>query len=101
MTDLAAIEALAPAWRELADGAARAPLDSPDWLLPIARRYLRNEELRFLTWWAADQLVGVAPLTLVVKRLASLPARRRHHGRRQRAHLDPMTPHAEPTCRAR
>ena len=75
MTDLAAIEALAPAWRELADGAARAPLDSPDWLLPIARRYLRNEELRFLTWWAADQLVGVAPLTLVVKRPRLRPLR--------------------------
>src|SRR3972149_2495080 len=56
------IEALAPAWRSLARTSARTPFESPDWLLPWWRHYGTGAEPVVVTWWADDDLVGVAPL---------------------------------------
>lgn len=64
LTDLDAVEALLPDWRALADRAAGSALQSPDWLLPLARRYLRAEEPRVLVWRDGSELVGIAPLGL-------------------------------------
>ena len=49
-TDLASVEQLLPEWRALAATSARSALDAPDWLLPLARRYLGRYGVRFLTW---------------------------------------------------
>jgi CelD/BcsL family acetyltransferase involved in cellulose biosynthesis len=62
LTDLAVVEAMLPEWRALADRAAGSALQSPDWLLPLARRYLRGEEPRVLAWREGGELVGIAPL---------------------------------------
>lgn len=64
LADLASVESLLPEWRALTASSARSPLEAPDWLLPIARRYLSGDGLRFLTWRRGGELVGVAPLSL-------------------------------------
>ena len=58
------IDALVPAWRSLAATSAGSPFESPDWLVPWWRHYGAGREPRVLTWWADDELVGVAPLVL-------------------------------------
>ncbi len=72
---LGAAEALLPEWRGLAATSARAPLQSPDWLLPLARRYLASDEHRLLAWRDEDTLVGVAPLGLLADRPRLRPLR--------------------------
>jgi hypothetical protein len=47
LTDLAAVENLAADWRALASSSARSALDAPDWLLPLARRYLTRYGIRW------------------------------------------------------
>ena len=64
LTDLAAVEGLLSEWRTLAATSARSPLEAPDWLLPIARRYLAGYGMRFLAWRRGGELVGVAPMSL-------------------------------------
>jgi len=73
LTDLAAVEAVLPEWRALAATSACSPLEAPDWLLPLARRYLATDAVRFLAWRLDGELVGVAPMSL----LTSGPAPRR------------------------
>jgi CelD/BcsL family acetyltransferase involved in cellulose biosynthesis len=76
LTDLDAVEELLPEWRALAASSARSPLEAPDWLLPLARRYLSRYATRFLTWRDADgTLIGVAPLSLIGDRPALRPVR--------------------------
>jgi CelD/BcsL family acetyltransferase involved in cellulose biosynthesis len=69
------VEALLPEWRSLATSSARAALDSPDWLLPLARRYLAAYGVRCLVWHEGSELVGVAPLSLVADRPPVRPLR--------------------------
>jgi CelD/BcsL family acetyltransferase involved in cellulose biosynthesis len=59
----------------LAASSARAPLDAPDWLLPLARRYLTGYGVRILTWRDGDELVGVAPLSLIADKPPVRPLR--------------------------
>jgi len=75
LTDLAAVEALLPEWRALAASSARSALDSPDWLLPLARRYLTGYGVRVLTWRDSGELVGVAPFSLIADRPPVRPLR--------------------------
>jgi CelD/BcsL family acetyltransferase involved in cellulose biosynthesis len=75
VTDLASVETMLSEWRSLAGTSARAPLDSPDWLLPLARRYLSQYGVRFLAWREAGELAGVAPLSLVADRPRYRPLR--------------------------
>lgn len=75
ITDIPAAEALLPEWRALAASCARAPLQSPDWLLPLARRYLRGDAQRLLAWRDGVRLVGVAPLGLLADRPPVRPLR--------------------------
>jgi CelD/BcsL family acetyltransferase involved in cellulose biosynthesis len=75
LTDLASVEHLLPEWRALSAGSARAALDAPDWLLPLARRYLSHYGVRCLTWRRDGQLVGVAPLSLIADRPPIRPLR--------------------------
>lgn len=75
LTDLDAVEALLPEWRNLAASSARSALDSPDWLLPLARRYLGRYGIRVLTWRSGDELVGVAPLSLIADKPPIRPLR--------------------------
>ena len=75
LTDLAAVEQLLPAWRELSSACATSGLDAPDWLVPIARRYLGGQRLRFLVWHDGADLVAVAPLTLIANRPPLRPIR--------------------------
>lgn len=75
LTDLAAVEGLAADWRTLASSSARSALEAPDWLLPLARRYLTHYGVRFLTWRDSGDLVGVAPLSLIGDRPPLRPVR--------------------------
>jgi CelD/BcsL family acetyltransferase involved in cellulose biosynthesis len=75
LTDLAAVEDLAADWRALASSSARSALEAPDWLLPLARRYLTRYGIRFLTWHDGNDLVGVAPLSLIGDRPPVRPVR--------------------------
>lgn len=75
LTDLASVERILPDWRALAAASARSGLESPDWLLPLARRYLAADEMRFLAWRREEQLVGVAPYSLVRGRVGVVPLR--------------------------
>jgi len=75
LTDLAAVEGLTADWRELASSSARSALEAPDWLLPLARRYLTQYGIRFLTWRDGGDLVGVAPLSLIGDRPPLRPVR--------------------------
>jgi len=69
------VEQLLPEWRALAASSARAALDSPDWLLPLARRYLTGYELRVLAWRDRGRLVGVAPFSLIADKPPVRPIR--------------------------
>ena len=73
LVELDQIEALAPAWRSLARTSARTPFESPDWLLPWWRHYGTGAEPVVVTWWADDDLVGVAPLRRSHARASGLP----------------------------
>ena len=75
LTDLASVERLLPEWRALAASSARSPLEAPDWLLPLARRYLTRYGVRFLAWRDGGELVGVAPLSLIGDRPPLRPIR--------------------------
>ena len=75
LTDLAAVERLLPAWRELSAASATSALDAPDWLLPLARLYLGGQQLHLLAWRDGADLVGVAPLTLIADRPPLRPIR--------------------------
>jgi CelD/BcsL family acetyltransferase involved in cellulose biosynthesis len=75
LTDLTSVESLLPEWRALAASSARAALDAPDWLLPLARRYLSHYGVRFLVWRQEGELVGVAPLSLIADRPPGRPLR--------------------------
>jgi CelD/BcsL family acetyltransferase involved in cellulose biosynthesis len=75
LTDLTAVEKLLPEWRALAATSSRAALDSPDWLLPLARRYLQDYEVRVLAWRDGGQLVGVAPFSLIADKPPLRPIR--------------------------
>ncbi len=76
LTDLAAVERLLPEWRALAASSARSPLEAPDWLMPLARRYLARYGSRFLAWRdASGELAGVAPLSLIGDRPPVRPIR--------------------------
>lgn len=59
-----AIEGVRRAWCELATRAARSPFDLPAWLLPWLHHYGAQWQPFLLTWWQANDLVGVAPLVL-------------------------------------
>lgn len=75
-TDLGTVERLLPEWRSLAAKSARSPLEAPDWLLPLARRYLADHQTRFLAWRDAQgELCGVAPLSLIGDRPPLRPIR--------------------------
>jgi CelD/BcsL family acetyltransferase involved in cellulose biosynthesis len=73
--DLASVEAACAEWRDLAARCARSPLQSPDWLLPLARRYLAADQPRVLTWRDGGRLVGIAPLGLMADRPRFRPLR--------------------------
>jgi len=76
LTDLAAVDRLLPEWRTLAATSARSPLEAPDWLLPLARRYLTRYGTRFLAWRDGEgALAGVAPLSLIGDRPPLRPIR--------------------------
>lgn len=76
LTDLAAIEQLLPEWRQLAATSARSALEAPEWLLPLARRYLvPRYGARVLTWREGGELVGIAPLSLISDRPPVRPIR--------------------------
>jgi CelD/BcsL family acetyltransferase involved in cellulose biosynthesis len=76
LTDLAAVEALLPEWRELTARAARSPLEAADWLWPLGRRYLADAPARVLAWRDGDdRLTAILPLS----RLAFGPRVRRLH----------------------
>jgi len=75
LTDLAALEPLLPAWRELSAVAATSALDAPDWLMPLARLYLGRQQIRLLAWRDGADLVAVAPLTLIADRPPLRPIR--------------------------
>lgn len=75
LTGLDQVERLLPEWRVLAASAARSPLEAPDWLLPLAQRYLTGEQVRFLAWRREGRLIGVAPLSLIGQRPPIRPVR--------------------------
>jgi CelD/BcsL family acetyltransferase involved in cellulose biosynthesis len=69
LTKLEAVEPLLPEWRVLADAGAGSALQAPDWLMPLARRYLRAEQPRVLVWRDEQgALVGIAPMGLQASR---------------------------------
>ena len=79
LTDLASVEGMLDEWRALAAGSGRSGLESPDWLLPLARRYLAMDGVRFLAWRdGGGQLIGVAPLSLLASRPRFRPLRQLH-----------------------
>jgi CelD/BcsL family acetyltransferase involved in cellulose biosynthesis len=76
LTDLASVDALLDEWRALAARSARSGLESPDWLLPLARNYLAGDAPRFLAWRdGGGELVGAAPLSLLADRPRWRPLR--------------------------
>ena len=76
LSDLAAVERLLPQWRELAASSATSALEAPDWLMPLAQRYLTRYDFRFLAWHANGRLIAVCPLALVADRPPIRPIRR-------------------------
>ncbi len=52
----------------MAASSARSALDAPDWLLPLARRYLGSYDVRVLVWRDGNELVGVAPFSMVAEK---------------------------------
>ena len=65
-TDLAAVERLLPEWRELTGLAARSPLEAPDWLWPIGRRYLGSHPAHVHAWRDGDgRLRAIMPFSLL------------------------------------
>lgn len=64
-----------PEWRALASSSARSALDAPDWLLPLARRYLGQYRVRVLAWRDAGELVGIAPMSLIADKPPIRPLR--------------------------
>ena len=78
LTEIGAVEAILPEWRELATRSARSPLQSPDWLLPLARRYLAADAARVVTWREDGRLVGIAPMSLLADRPRVRPLRQLH-----------------------
>jgi CelD/BcsL family acetyltransferase involved in cellulose biosynthesis len=50
-------------------------LDAPDWLLPLARRYLAGYDVRVLVWRDENELVGVAPFSLIADKPRIRPLR--------------------------
>jgi len=56
------LNALTPAWNDLAKRAARSPFESPAWLLPWLRWYAFGWQPYLMTWWRGSALVGVAPI---------------------------------------
>jgi CelD/BcsL family acetyltransferase involved in cellulose biosynthesis len=75
LDDLGAVDALRDEWRGLAARCARSPLQSPDWLVPLAHRYLAADRPRVVTWRREERLVGVAPLGLMADRPRLRPLR--------------------------
>src|SRR5688500_19629481 len=75
LREIAAVEAILPEWRELAARSAESPLQSPDWLLPVARRYLAADAPRVVTWRHEGRLVGIAPMSLLADRPRFRPLR--------------------------
>jgi CelD/BcsL family acetyltransferase involved in cellulose biosynthesis len=76
LTDLAAVEALLPEWRQLTADAARSPLEAADWLWPLARRYLAHEPARVLVWRDGSRgLAAICPLSLLADRPRARPLR--------------------------
>lgn len=73
--DLSAVEAIRAEWRDLAARSARSPLQSPDWLTPLATRYLDGDQPHVLTWHDGQRLVGIAPLGLMADRPRVRPLR--------------------------
>ncbi|MFV2063806.1 MAG: GNAT family N-acetyltransferase [Chloroflexota bacterium] len=69
------IDALVPAWRELARGAARSPFETPAWLLPWLRHYGAGWRPSIVTWWRRNDLVGVAPLVWRRRRMRGISVR--------------------------
>ncbi|CAN5813258.1 hypothetical protein BH24CHL6_BH24CHL6_03020 [soil metagenome] len=66
LTELRALEALVPEWRELTAKAARSPLEAADWLWPLGRRYLAGHQNRVLVWRAQDgRLSAIQPFSLL------------------------------------
>ncbi|TIX69389.1 MAG: glycosyl transferase, partial [Mesorhizobium sp.] len=62
--DPAALEALAPRWRELwAHSRTATPFQCPAWLVPWWRTFAPGE-LATIAVWRGDDLVGLAPLYL-------------------------------------
>lgn len=75
LTDLASVKRLLPEWRALSANHARSALESADWLMPLASRYLTGYGIRFLAFRDRGELVGVAPLSLVGDRPPLRPVR--------------------------
>ncbi|HWP64024.1 MAG TPA: GNAT family N-acetyltransferase [Candidatus Binatia bacterium] len=62
VTDRDAVEALRPAWRELAEAAAATPFQHPDWLVPWFEAYGAPDTPLVLAWRRGGDLVGLVPL---------------------------------------
>jgi CelD/BcsL family acetyltransferase involved in cellulose biosynthesis len=62
MVEVAAMQRLVPAWRDLAERSAVSPFQSPDWLLPWLRHYGSMWQPRIVSWWRRSDLVGLAPV---------------------------------------
>lgn len=94
--EVAAVEAIHPQWRELAARAAGSPLQAPDWLLPLARRYLASDAPRVVTWRREGRLVGIAPMSLLADRPRPRPLRQLYFwgttGPRMRGLVDVLAP---------
>jgi len=62
ITTLAAAEEILPAWRDLYDrGGSCNPYASPDWLIPWARHFVREDQLALLAVYRSGTLIGMAP----------------------------------------
>jgi CelD/BcsL family acetyltransferase involved in cellulose biosynthesis len=58
----AGVEAILDSWQELyVKGAAGNPFASPGWLVPWARHFTQERELRLLAVWRGGTLIGLAP----------------------------------------
>lgn len=68
LTDYASVEQILPEWRALTERAARSPLEAPDWLLPQARLYHADDQVRCFVWRSGGSLVGIAPYSLIAAR---------------------------------
>jgi len=70
-----AVRTLGSAWQDLAERAARSPFESPAWLLPWADHYGSHWQLRMVSWWRGNDLVGVAPIAWRRRVRRGLPVR--------------------------